>query len=375
VRALWEPAGADGESGTVCAPHSSGRGGERREKGNGVRAPPAMTKPSRETSNAREAVCGESLYLVESAPIESNMTEKPQFSASPAPQKQMSCLPSWICSIPTPMQCAPVEHADEIEYETPCSLKAVESTAETDEPIARVTRYGPMRRFLPALTASTVSVMSATDVPPWPRMPPTRGELICSSFRPESSIARCMLMYAYIVFSPMKRNCLRSMNSLGSMSGRPQTCDFMPTSWYFSLMVMPDLHSRSDVDTSSRVFPRHETMPMPVTTTLRPPCSHTQRKRTHGLACACQTHALVSGWSARAPSRLLSTPFQARTGIFMVGDAAARRLWPKTAGRKRSLPPVRKLAELASAMSSSSAVGRDIFCCKQRERRRPRPNN
>ena len=42
--------------------------------------------------------------------------------------------------MPTPMQCAPVEHADEIEYETPCSLNAVDSTAETVEPIERVTR-------------------------------------------------------------------------------------------------------------------------------------------------------------------------------------------------------------------------------------------
>ena len=99
-----------------------------------------MTKPSRETSKAREAVAGESLYLVERVPIESNMTLNPQPSASPAPQKAMFALPSWICSRPTPMQCAPVEHAEEIEYETPCSLNAVESTAETVEPIERVTR-------------------------------------------------------------------------------------------------------------------------------------------------------------------------------------------------------------------------------------------
>ena len=78
-----------------------------------------MTKPSREVSKARLAVSGESLYLVESAPIESNMTEKPQSSASPLPQKAMSALLSWICSIPPPMQCAPVEHAEEIEYEMP----------------------------------------------------------------------------------------------------------------------------------------------------------------------------------------------------------------------------------------------------------------
>ena len=51
-----------------------------------------------------------------------------------------TCLPSWICSMPWPMQCAPVEHAEEIEYETPCSLNCVASTADTDEPIVRVTR-------------------------------------------------------------------------------------------------------------------------------------------------------------------------------------------------------------------------------------------
>ena len=54
-------------------------------------------------------------HLVESAVIESNITEKPQSSASPAPQNIRSALFSWICSIPLPMQCDPVEHADEIE--------------------------------------------------------------------------------------------------------------------------------------------------------------------------------------------------------------------------------------------------------------------
>ena len=42
-----------------------------------------------------------------SAPMASNITLKPQSSASPAPQKTTSALPSWICSMPTPMQCAP----------------------------------------------------------------------------------------------------------------------------------------------------------------------------------------------------------------------------------------------------------------------------
>jgi len=61
------------------------------------------------------------------------------------------------------MQCAPVEHAEEMEYEVPWSLKAVESTAETVDPMDRVTRKGPtlfFQRAAPDFTASTVSVMS-----------------------------------------------------------------------------------------------------------------------------------------------------------------------------------------------------------------------
>ena len=42
--------------------------------------------------------------------------------------------------MPTPMQWAPVEQADEMEKEGPCILKAVESTADTVEPMERVTR-------------------------------------------------------------------------------------------------------------------------------------------------------------------------------------------------------------------------------------------
>ena len=91
-----------------------------------------------------------------------------------------------------------------------------------------------------------------------------------SGERPESSIARSIARKAYLQFMPMKRSCLRSMSSSGAMSGRPQMLDFMPISLYFSLTVIPGLHSCSEVATSSTVLPRHEMMPMPVTTTRLP---------------------------------------------------------------------------------------------------------
>ena len=59
--------------------------------------PPAITNPSRVWSKARDAVLGESLYWVESAPIASNIAVNSQHSFSPAPANMTSCLPSWIC--------------------------------------------------------------------------------------------------------------------------------------------------------------------------------------------------------------------------------------------------------------------------------------
>jgi hypothetical protein len=74
-----------------------------------------MTKPSRFLSYAREALDGVSLYLVLIAPMASNSTESVQSSSSLPPANMMSCLPFWICSYASPMQCALVAHAELIE--------------------------------------------------------------------------------------------------------------------------------------------------------------------------------------------------------------------------------------------------------------------
>mmetsp|Transcript_58622 Transcript_58622/g.117744 ORF Transcript_58622/g.117744 Transcript_58622/m.117744 type:complete len:320 (-) Transcript_58622:15-974(-) len=246
--------------------------------------PPEITNPSRDLSKARLAVSGTSLYLVERAPMASNMALNCQLSASPAPANTMSALPSWICSIPVPMQCAPVEHADEIEYDMPCSLNAVVSTADTVLPMVLVTRYGPTPFILllpfesnspplegiPASHASIASVTSSIEVPPCPRMAEDRGPWYCSFVNPLSSMALCMAMYAYCALTPMKRSVFRSMAALmaaSSRSGLPHTRLLSPTSVYFSEALMPETQSWSDVLTSSRVLPRQDVMPIPVTTT------------------------------------------------------------------------------------------------------------
>ncbi|CSC84939.1 Uncharacterised protein [Vibrio cholerae] len=63
----------------------------------------------------RDAFSGVSLYLVDSAPIASNIMVCDQYSSSPPPANTMSCLPSWISSTALPIQCAEVAQAELIE--------------------------------------------------------------------------------------------------------------------------------------------------------------------------------------------------------------------------------------------------------------------
>ena len=68
----------------------------------------------------------------------------------------------------------------------------------------------------------------------------------------------------------MKRRALRSIEALISASvssGLPQTRLLRPSSAYFSDALIPGLQLKSESLTSSRVFPRQDVMPMPVTTT------------------------------------------------------------------------------------------------------------
>mmetsp|Transcript_10112 Transcript_10112/g.17746 ORF Transcript_10112/g.17746 Transcript_10112/m.17746 type:complete len:225 (+) Transcript_10112:1231-1905(+) len=70
----------------------------------------------------------------------------------------------------------------------------------------------------------------------------------------------------------MKRRWALGMRSTKSASvrlGRPRTFDLMPRSAHSWSNSIPDSHSWRDLVTSSRLFPRHEVIPMPVTTTRR----------------------------------------------------------------------------------------------------------
>ena len=77
--------------------------------------PPAITNPSLFLSKGLDAISGESLYFDESAPIASNNEDEVQWSSSAPPAIITSCLSILISSAACPIQCALVEHADEIE--------------------------------------------------------------------------------------------------------------------------------------------------------------------------------------------------------------------------------------------------------------------
>src|SRR6476659_7966606 len=65
----------------------------------------------------------------------------------------------------------------------------------------------------------------------------------------------------------MKRLSLRSICASRSMSGTPATWLRRPSSAYSGMNRIPARRSRSDAVTVAMSLPRHETMPMPVTTT------------------------------------------------------------------------------------------------------------
>lgn len=77
-------------------------------------------------------------------------------------------------------------------------------------------------------------------------------------------------MYAYRALMPMNRKCCLGMSSVKSCSdksGIPRTWLLIPKSAYSCEKVIPLFALYKCCFTSSKVLPRHEVIPIPVTTT------------------------------------------------------------------------------------------------------------
>lgn len=68
-------------------------------------------------------------------------------------------------------------------------------------------------------------------------------------------------------FYDMKRSSLRSNGASRATDATPATCDANPRSRHASIRSTRERPARKAVETSSSVLPRHDTMPIPVTTT------------------------------------------------------------------------------------------------------------
>src|SRR6185312_3783737 len=164
--------------------------------------------------------------------------------------------------------------------------KVVASVADTVEHIVRGTMYGPILRTPLLRSRSPVSICQRGEPPPEPAIAPMRGLRTCSASSPASAIAERIDTYAYAAASPMKRFSLRSITASRSMFGTPATWLRMPSSAYSGIARMPLRLSRSARDTVAGWLPRHDTMPMPVTTT---------RRISKALGGLEQAHAHVAG--------------------------------------------------------------------------------
>src|SRR6476619_3512546 len=94
----------------------------------------------------------------------------------------------------------------------------------------------------------------------------------------------------------MKRLSLRSICASRSMSGTPATWLRMPSSAYSGTKEMPGFSSRRDAVTLALSLPRHEPMPLPVTTTRLPDApAISDRATSVTLRRSKQAHAQVVG--------------------------------------------------------------------------------
>ena len=150
-----------------------------------------MTKPSRSTSQGRDARSGVSLKWVDSARAAANpATPSRQMAASAPPAIITSASPSAIIRLASPIACAPVEQAVTTEWFGPLKPNRIDTW-----PLTRLIRLAGMKNGLtrrgPRCSSSTaVSAMVLRPPMPEPISTPVRSRSSSSSgVHPASSIA------------------------------------------------------------------------------------------------------------------------------------------------------------------------------------------
>ena len=150
-----------------------------------------MTKPSRPSSQGREAACGLSLKAVESA----RAAQKPAMpishtAASAPPATMTSASPSAIRRAASPTACTPVAQAVTTAWFGPLKPYLIETWPEARLIRAEGMKKGEMRRDLPATASAEASWIASRPPMPEPIITPVRQRSSSSSgAQPESVTA------------------------------------------------------------------------------------------------------------------------------------------------------------------------------------------
>src|SRR5258706_2851973 len=232
--------------------------------------PSPRTNPSRSLSNGREAVAGSSLRS-ESALQEQKPPTPDRFTHASAPPAIMaSASPYSIMRPASPVQCGRVAHADPIGALGPLALNWIEIIPATMLMIVPGTKNGDRRRGPLAIFSGILSSIIGRPPMPEPTFTPTRSPFESSITRPASSSA------SRVAARPkwMKRSLRRvSLSGIQSAEVNPFTSAAMRVgSAEASKRVMgatPLRPARRLSHAWAIPIPTGETMPSPVTTTLR----------------------------------------------------------------------------------------------------------
>ena len=152
-----------------------------------------MTKPSRSTSQGREARSGVSLKWVDSARAAANPAKPSRHTAASAPPATItSASPNAIMRLASPIAWAPVEHAVTTEWLGPLKPKRIDTW-----PLTRLIRLAGMKNGLTRLgprCSSSIAVSAMVLSPPIPEpiSTPVRSRASSSSGSQSASCTASM---------------------------------------------------------------------------------------------------------------------------------------------------------------------------------------
>src|SRR5579862_650628 len=232
--------------------------------------PSPRTNPSRSLSKGRDAVAGSSLRSESALQAQKPPTPDMLMHASAPPAIITSASPYSIMRPASPTQCALVVQAETIDTFGPLALNWIEIMPATMLMIVPGTKNGDRRLGPLAIISRMLSSIIGSPPMPEPTFTPTRSALESSITSPASSSA------SFVAARPKctKRSDRRvsfggiqsaELNPFTSAAKRVVSCD----AWNLVMGATPLTPFVRLSQAAAMPIPTGETIPSPVTTTLR----------------------------------------------------------------------------------------------------------